>query len=53
MALTLKKIIMQPGNGIDASENLRILKEVIRFKRVSPHAEIIYLNPNDDDEMFV
>ncbi|OMO93695.1 F-box/FBD/LRR-repeat protein [Corchorus capsularis] len=46
-SLTLKKMVIQPRKGIDAVENLNVLKEVARFKRVSPYAELVYLDPDE------
>ncbi|XVE91724.1 hypothetical protein REPUB_Repub01dG0035600 [Reevesia pubescens] len=44
-SLELKKMVIQPQKGTSDAAILKILKEVIRFKRASTDAEIIYLDP--------
>ncbi|OMO93697.1 hypothetical protein CCACVL1_06389 [Corchorus capsularis] len=46
-SLTLEKMVIQPREGIVAAEDHKVLKQVNRFKRVSPNAEIIHLEPNE------
>uniref|UniRef100_A0A5B6ZHD4 F-box domain-containing protein n=1 Tax=Davidia involucrata TaxID=16924 RepID=A0A5B6ZHD4_DAVIN len=44
----LESMIIEPHSKEVAKKGLRILKGVIRFRRASPNAEIIYEDPNED-----
>ncbi|XP_038714539.1 F-box/FBD/LRR-repeat protein At1g13570-like isoform X2 [Tripterygium wilfordii] len=47
-SLVLEKIFIQPPPKTEAKTGLKILKDVLRLRRASPRAEIIYLDPMED-----
>ncbi|XP_050224278.1 F-box/FBD/LRR-repeat protein At1g13570-like [Mercurialis annua] len=50
-SVVLEKMFVQPGKGTLAEDGLKILKEIIRFERSSKKAQILYLEPEDDDKV--
>ncbi|XP_024984158.1 F-box/FBD/LRR-repeat protein At1g13570-like [Cynara cardunculus var. scolymus] len=42
---SINKMTIQPSAACDASKRLNIAKDVMRFPRASPRAEIVYLDP--------
>lgn len=43
----LERMLIKPISGADANRGFNILKEVTRFQRASPKAEIIYLDTEE------
>ncbi|XP_050224276.1 F-box/FBD/LRR-repeat protein At1g13570-like isoform X2 [Mercurialis annua] len=49
-SVALEKMIIQPSEETEPKQALNILKEITRFQRSSKKAEILFLDPQYDDE---